>query len=102
MSFNFDNYNLDDLTQHQSHLSSIVRELKNKLAALEEELKAGAEKIKELTSNTASVVQDKAEEVAEVVKEEVKKAAPKKSTKKAAAKAEETPVEESTADDSDK
>ena len=94
--FNFDNYNLDDLTQLQDRLNSNIKHFKGELAKLEEELKVVVEKIKTLTTDATSTVQDKVEEVVETVKEEVKKAAPKRTTKKAAAKAEEK------AEDSDK
>lgn len=89
--------NENQLEGHKWSIENLLEQAKQEVARYEDELKAIAERFKELASSTAGVVADKAEEVVETVKEEVKKAAPKRTTKKAAAKTEEK-VEESDKD----
>ena len=97
-----DDLNENQLEGHKWSIEALLDQAKQEVAHYEDELKAIAERFKELASSATETVVEKAEEVVETVKEEVKKAAPKKSTKKATAKDEETPVEEPATEDSDK
>ena len=92
--------NENQLEGHKWSIETLLDQAKQEVARYEDELKAIAERLKELASSATEAVVEKAEEVVETVKEEVKKAAPKKSTKKAA-KDEEVPAEEPAAENSD-
>jgi hypothetical protein len=87
---NIDDLNENQLEGHKWSIEALLEQAKEEVARYEDELKAIANRLKNLASGAVETVQDKAEEVVEVVKEEVKKAAPKKAATKKAAKKDET------------